>query len=357
MDQKFYLSGLKNMGNTCYLNTAIQCLLSIPDIAKYFFNKTNFDDWGGRDVLVRNQSKRLGYEFARLSHGLLEEQCIVQPEAFMKSLKLLNPRFNLNQQQDSHEFFLYILNHLHEAMADPAEMQLTGRAEDEENYLLLKAIKDKLKWLWDEKEKTYKVAPLTNAMYFQEHITVECPACGFVEHQFPMTSHLELDISESSGPTTLQNLIAQYCEKKEIELDSDNKWKCDECEHVGAPVKQHLIWNGAKYIIFHLKRFKHQGNGIVKNNVFIDCPLDNLDLTEHINFGVIEKEGFTKQPVIYDCLSVGNHTGGMGGGHYYALVKKDGQWHEVNDTFVRPLNNKGKIVSNHANYLIYKRRD
>lgn len=343
-------SGLENVGNTCYLNTAIQCLLSIPDIALYFYNLDNMEEWGGRDILVKNKNKRICYEFSRLSKGLLEERCVVRPEAFIKAFGLLYPNFNVFNQQDSHEIFLFILHNLHEGTMNTVNMELSGEPKDKENALLLMAIKDKLKFLWDKKLNSYKISKLTNLLFFQEHSMIQCPDCDELDNQFPMTCGIELSIDADNLVDCLEN----YFKRTELELDENNKWKCEKCGFKGSPIKQNLIWNAPKYITFHLKRFKNKRE---KNNSLVDFPLDSLNLTKYVSFGTIERDGFTSQNIFYNCIAVANHTGGLNGGHYYSCVRRNDKWYEINDAFTRPILNENKIISNHASYLIYQRND
>lgn len=343
-------SGLENIGNTCYLNTAIQCLLSIPDISMHFYNLDNMGEWGGREVLVKNKVKRIGYEFSRLCKGLLEEKCVVRPEAFVKAFKVLHPNFNVFNQQDSHEIFLFILHNLHEATMDPVKMELSGEPKDKENALLLMAIKDKLKFLWDKKMNSYKISKLTNLLFFQEHTMIQCPECDELDNQFPMTCGIEVELNADN----LNDCLDNYFKRAELKLDENNKWHCENCDFKGCPIKQNLIWNAPKYITFHLKRFidRHQ-----KNNSLIDFPLNDLDLTKYVSFGTIERDGFTSQIHKYNCIAVANHTGGLNGGHYYSCVKRNDKWYEINDAFTRPILDETKIISNHVSYLIYQRND
>ena len=38
------LIGLPNVGNSCYLNSTIQCLAGTPELLKYFFQSVKLDD-------------------------------------------------------------------------------------------------------------------------------------------------------------------------------------------------------------------------------------------------------------------------------------------------------------------------
>lgn len=60
--------------------------------------------------------------------------------------------------------------------------------------------------------------------------------------------------------------------------------------------------------------------------------------------------------VKYDLFAVSNHYGGLGGGHYTAFAKKNGQWDEYDDSSVRPAE-KSQIISSAAYVLFYKRKD
>ena len=63
------LCGFKNFGNTCWLNSSIQCLLKTEPMINYFLSK-NFNN------------TILSKEWARLIHGTIDDDCIITPLSF-----------------------------------------------------------------------------------------------------------------------------------------------------------------------------------------------------------------------------------------------------------------------------------
>ncbi len=57
----------------------------------------------------------------------------------------------------------------------------------------------------------------------------------------------------------------------------------------------------------------------------------------------------------YELYAISNHFGGLGGGHYTAYAKNNGEWHSFDDSRVSRAGNKD-IVSSAAYILFYERK-
>lgn len=91
--------GLTNEGNTCYLNSALSCILYTPYIA----NNTR---------LLCNESKvmeELKHIFEELFKVNYNYKYVINSSKLVKEFKQLYPQFNNFNQQDAHEAFLYLI--------------------------------------------------------------------------------------------------------------------------------------------------------------------------------------------------------------------------------------------------------
>ncbi|XP_063104721.1 inactive ubiquitin carboxyl-terminal hydrolase 50 isoform X4 [Cavia porcellus] len=104
------VAGLRNLGNTCYMNAVLQCLASVPPLAQYFRS-------GQYVTALRKDCREVATAFAYLLTDMwLGDADCVSPEEFRAALGRLHPDFTKRTQQDAQEFLIYVLNALHEAL-------------------------------------------------------------------------------------------------------------------------------------------------------------------------------------------------------------------------------------------------
>lgn len=113
-------------------------------------------------------------------------------------------------------------------------------------------------------------------------------------------------------------------------LHGERAWSCPRCKRNVTAQTSLQLWRVPEILILQLKRFDPARNR--KVNVFVDYPVKNLDLTDRVG----DKEwlkGVTKgERLVYDLFAIGEHSGGLYGGHYTANVYNyvDGNWYDFN---------------------------
>jgi len=105
--------GLKNLGNSCYMNSIIQSLSFIPKLANYFlsgdFSKSiNRQNKFGSGGAVVNEWFKLMIMLSTRQYSY------VVPYPFKYTVGKLQQAYLGTQQQDAHEFLIFLLDALHE---------------------------------------------------------------------------------------------------------------------------------------------------------------------------------------------------------------------------------------------------
>ncbi|XP_020781991.1 ubiquitin carboxyl-terminal hydrolase 15 isoform X2 [Boleophthalmus pectinirostris] len=107
------LCGLSNLGNTCFMNSAVQCLSNIQPLTEYFLRDKYVDEL--------NEDNPLGMkgEIARSYAEMIKQlwsgkYSYVTPRPFKTQVGRFAPQFSGYQQQDSHELLAFLLDGLHE---------------------------------------------------------------------------------------------------------------------------------------------------------------------------------------------------------------------------------------------------
>lgn len=211
---KLGIIGLNNMGNTCYLNAMLQILSNLDDFRKYLF------DGSFVGTLKGELDDSLFYQTHRIIKHLWESSAdSLSPKSFRNKFVEKEMQFVGFNQQDSHEALHFLLDILHEEIAQPIDIEVTIEPELGEFFKICdqfynnEGVKDKslLKIIDSNKEKTldYFAMKYYNSLsksysevadMFQSVTCdlLQCPDCEHIKYNFNKQYITELCFPEAN---------------------------------------------------------------------------------------------------------------------------------------------------------------
>ena len=125
-------TGLVNLGNTCFMNSILQCLSNTPELRDYFVS--------GRYLANINTENPLGFEgklakcFSMILRKLWSgEYDYFSPRKLMEIVAKRSKSFDGQSQHDSHEFMSYLIDGLHEDLNRVRKKPTTKPVEMEDH--------------------------------------------------------------------------------------------------------------------------------------------------------------------------------------------------------------------------------
>ncbi|CAH6787932.1 ubiquitin carboxyl-terminal hydrolase 8 [Phodopus roborovskii] len=328
------LTGLRNLGNTCYMNSILQCLCNAPHLADYF-NRNCYQDDINRSNLLGHKGE-VAEEFGIIMKALWTGQYrYISPKDFKVTIGKINDQFAGSSQQDSQELLLFLMDGLHEDL-NKADNRKRHKEENNDHLDDFKAAEH----AW-QKHKQLNESIIVALFQGQFKSTVQCLTCHKKSRTFEAFMYLSLPLA-SSSKCSLQDCLRLF--SKEEKLTDNNRFYCSHCRARRDSLKKIEIWKLPPVLLVHLKRFSYDGRWKQKLQTSVDFPLENLDLTQYV---IGPKNSLKK----YNLFSVSNHYGGLDGGHYTAYCKNAARqrWfkfddHEVSDISVSSVKSSAAYI-------------
>ncbi|XP_031162148.1 ubiquitin carboxyl-terminal hydrolase 8 isoform X2 [Sander lucioperca] len=330
------LTGLRNMGNTCYMNSILQCLCNTPGMAEYFNNNFYLEDINRQNILGHKGevAEEFGVIMKALWAGLYK--CI-SPRDFKITIGKINDQFAGYDQQDSQELLLFLMDGLHE---DLNKADNRKRYKEEENDHLDDQTAADLAW---SKHKLLNESIIVALFQGQFKSTVQCLTCHRKSRTFETFMYLSLPLA-STSKCSLQDCLRLF--SKEEKLTDNNKVFCRHCKAHRDSTKKLEIWKVPPILLVHLKRFSYEGRWKQKLQTSVDFSLDTLDLAQYV---IGPKQSLKR----YSLFGVSNHYGGLDGGHYTAYCKNapKQRWYKFDDHEVTEISTSS--VKSSAAYILF----
>ncbi|KFO31926.1 Ubiquitin carboxyl-terminal hydrolase 20 [Fukomys damarensis] len=243
------LTGMKNLGNSCYMNAALQALSNCPPLTQFFL------ECGG---LVRTDKKpALCKSYQKLVSEVWHKKrpSYVVPTSLSHGIKLVNPMFRGYAQQVP-------------GARVPVESKAGPGPAGFPPLLLNRG----------------------------PAVALRSVFCRFVISCTP---------SWFWGPVvTLEDCLAAFFAADE--LKGDNMYSCERCKKLRNGVKYCKVLQLPEILCVHLKRFRHEVTYSFKVSSHVSFPVEGLDLRPFL-----AKE-CASQITTYDLLSVICHHGTAG---------------------------------------------
>lgn len=325
-------TGLMNLGNTCFMNSCLQCLSHSPELYAMCSQAGSTLEKDTVECLVSR-------EWIKLREIMWKEDCTISPGGFLASIQQAARKkgaslFTGFAQNDVGEFLRFILiSCIHQALSTKVKMTIKGGG----NSAIDRTAQICYKALADLHSKEY--SPIVKIFYGMATSTVV-----FGEKaKLTAEPYFVLSLPVPNRHCTIYDCFDIHT--ADSKLDGTNQYETDEGEMVDA-VKNDGFWDFPDILIIELKRFD---SGLMKNNCKVDCPLETLNLAKYA-------QCYDSHNYVYELFGVCNHSGRVCGGHYTAYARSKGSsWSHFNDRSVTRAS-PSEIISNRAYCLFYRKK-
>lgn len=311
-------AGLWNLGNTCFLNSVLQCFTHTVPLLQ---NLVTLDH--------PSKCRRNPEDFCvicalhvQICNSLQSGGRAISPNNFVNNLGNISSLFHRYQQEDAHEFLQCLLDKIDTGCCE-MDMQVSNALPQKNSFV---------KSIFGGRLKSQ----------------LKCCNCDHCSITLEPIIDLSLEIKDVG---TLVDALKSFTQMEKME-DSDSKFICDNCKKEVVLEKQFTLDQAPSVATFHLKRFKNDGHHVEKIDKDIKYPLE-LDLQRFTG----GSENLDQGKLNYELYAVIVHSGvSYSSGHYFCYIRSSpGTWFLMDDSRVVIVREQD-VLSQEAYILFYAKQ-
>ncbi|KAL5697855.1 ubiquitinyl hydrolase 1 [Ranunculus cassubicifolius] len=347
------LKGLNNLGNTCFMNSVLQVLIHTPPLRNYFLSDRHNRYICQKKSGVSNGS--VGNDNGKISKLCLAcdmdavfsamfsgDRMPYSPAKFLYSWWQHASNLASYEQQDAHEFFISMLDGIHEKVEKER-----GKPQSQGNGDCC-------------------IAHRVFSGILRSDVT--CTACGFTSTTYDPCVDISLDLEPNQRISTKSSAKSQQASSngnsaplistlmgcldrftRPERLGSDQKFFCQQCQVRQESLKQMSIRKLPLVSCFHIKRFEHSSSRNMSKKVdrYLQFPF-SLDMSKYLSSSILrgrfgnrifafdddESDASEELPSEFELFAVVTHTGKLDSGHYVTYLRLSNQWYKCDDAWV-----------------------
>ena len=353
----FHITGLYNIGSTCYMNATLQCLLHVSPLISYFIRVYPKD----KDKLEKlNESifskGKISEAFFEIIKSISEagknkkntqnnpyqnynkSNDAVSPEIFQKTVGKYNPQFQNLEANDSKDLILYLLQVMHQELNYYTKNNaFTGYPNQfDRNNTFLAFINS-----YD----ATNFSIISDLFYGTSENTTKCLSCEKFIYNFQKFEFLSFGVLKYENKEfNLYNGFDDYI--KIDRLAGDNQYYCNYCKKLCDADIYTKIFKPPKNLLINIDYGKNKK--YMPKFIKYD---DEIDITKYLN-------DYSGKPIRYKILGICSHFGDSGSyGHYIAFCrnKQNSKWYKFNDAMVSECGTEEIKRSGNPYLLLYEK--